>query len=479
MPPMWLRLGLEQPGPIKGCGEKDCLPEGVDPVDNYCERHGNFLPGTPGKGRAFLLNACRVVICLVFWVAAESGSALPLLMTGMVIGGFVLLLPLRHYPAARTFALVAWVIAVVAAIASRHLADPERLTVGLVLAGFAACYTLVYTTGLTMVGGPRRSTDVPDPDAAAAGVVAGLSAIAAVLGAGQIAFWIWSNVERPVLGTLALATLVIVALIVAVHSLVDAGHRPGPPIKPLVWVPPPPAAWRWTVSDRSATLAQRPDAVDRIGRVLVAFADSVIRLLRTLFWFAVRTILATVNLGHRIVIRTLRYLRSAFAKAMVIAGRAIRIGFVSLVHSITVVFLPLALLLAAAYILDVWAITSAYYASHSTPLNLGVQLLNGAGAVATLTLTWMILSGEAPRAVFSSAGRAMSIAGANLLVLIAAGGWAVGLLSLLTEGRVRPGYATVGSTVILVIVTIWSRLRRRGAGQTDLAPANPTDGPQD
>jgi hypothetical protein len=55
----------------------------------------------------------------------------------------------------------------------------------------------------------------------------------------------------------------------------------------------------------------------------------------------------------------------------------------------------------------------------------------------------------------------VSIAGVDLLVLIAAGGWAIGLLSALTDGSVRPGYATIGSTVILVIVTIWSRLRRR------------------
>ena len=75
MLPGWLRLGLEQPGQIKGCGEPDCLPEGIDPVDNYCEKHGNFLPGPPGKGRMILLNACRVVVCLVFWAAAEYGSA--------------------------------------------------------------------------------------------------------------------------------------------------------------------------------------------------------------------------------------------------------------------------------------------------------------------------------------------------------------------------------------------------------------------
>ena len=79
--------------------------------------------------------------------------------------------------------------------------------------------------------------------------------------------------------------------------------------------------------------------------------------------------------------------------------------------------------------------------------------------VALLTLTWMLLCGLPARVTLPSANRTLTIAGANGLILLAIGGWVLGLAGTLGHGVIRVGWVTVGASMMLVTAGVWSRIR--------------------
>lgn len=90
----------------------------------------------------------------------------------------------------------------------------------------------------------------------------------------------------------------------------------------------------------------------------------------------------------------------------------------------------------------------------------------GASAViggAALTLAWILLCGLPWRGYTASLVHSTGIASARGLLLLAVGGWVVGVPGLLGHGPIRVGWLTLAATPVLTAATLWSLLRRTAA----------------
>jgi hypothetical protein len=151
-----------------------------------------------------------------------------------------------------------------------------------------------------------------------------------------------------------------------------------------------------------------------------------------------------------------------WARAMtVIMASAARATVAATLLATRVVVVPVAALATAGWgALQFARNTTTYLTEGSLP---ALFALLGAGALAAVALhvTWIALCRRPVVPSVRSAGRTASISGANGLLMVAAGGWAIGLFGTFHHGPIRVGWVTLATTLLLTATSVWTYVRQR------------------
>jgi hypothetical protein len=419
-----------------------------------------------------LLNLLRAALCLAFWLAASTGQAGVLYLSGAMIGAAAVVLPLRRLHRAMWSAVIAWSVLclVVGIFSGSRPAVQGAVALAVTLA--LATLVLIHLASLAWVGGPARVAE-PTPASHPSGIIAAFLAIAAMAAPIWLVSSLWLeslSLLGAVMGIVVLVAGVLAFAAVAVAGIRYSAYRVRRDIDRLLRVPDRPAPLNWRLPQRPARTGHANDFIDQIGRAFATFLyrasqalvvtlSSSLHMMRLFLYAVVLTLCAAVNLLHELWVRFYRRLVAAVREAASIALTATRIVVRSFVHTTRVVLLPLVMMALAAMAIGVWADAALAYTVDGTAVALGRLALTAAIAVTLLMASWMALSGRRLRTVLVSGSRTLSLAGANGLILLALGGWALGMLGIAGGGPIRIGWLTVGSTLILVFAAIWSRVR--------------------
>lgn len=492
--PWWRRLGHEPPRPLPGCPEPDCdaVPHATDV---YCPVHATYLPhaalGT-GKVRVVVANVLRFVLIGAFALAVHLGTDLPVLLLALTVVLGMLVIPLRAYPTTRRVAAVAWIaVALVSVYLTRIPTgdDPQvRQWLGTVLLWSAGLVLFLYLGGVAVAYGYQpavsahrnRAAGRPPRDVRAVGRRSpgvGAGVVASALTGGVVA--------AALLGTLGLVpsawqvrppdfvrSWLVLAVLAAPFGAAFLGVLIGwmhsssgvvRPVAPLFGLPRRPARLTWGLRVRA--VRSRGSATP-IARVAVTVAESAYRMARavvgavrgmcnvlraTAYGMAVTA--AVLALGvHRWLVRTRRRL----ARVLVCAARAYAdaVGFAVTATgtAVRVILLPLAGLAVAAWTAEpVAGGLSAYLADDSWG-ELGTAMAAVGAAVIAVPGVWVLLVGGDHEANLKSAGRNLRESITHVLMLVALGGWVLGLPHVFGYGSVQLGPITYGLTAVLAVL---------------------------
>ena len=98
--PDWLSVGAENADPDE-CHEGGCVGDYSAPTDLFCQKHDRFLPLSsrlPSRRKTIAINLSRLIVLGAFDYSARFSTSVPLDVLGAVLGGLLLLLPLRALP---------------------------------------------------------------------------------------------------------------------------------------------------------------------------------------------------------------------------------------------------------------------------------------------------------------------------------------------------------------------------------------------
>lgn len=483
--PWWLRLGDEPPEPTSGCPAPDCDAADLTPVDLYCRTHERFLPGAtdrPSRSRWLLANAVRVAVCAALLLTAHLDAGLPVALVAVAIGWAVLALPVRRYRLAYRYTSAAWAVACL--FAALWWGHPNGWIAMTVLVG------LVWLAYVAVGAGHRGGAE------GGAAVSFALAAIAAFGWAGLRLVRLWRPGWDPFAEEAVLAAAIVgfgSALLTAViGAVLDRAGPVNRVTEPVLRRPrrPSPPAWRpgsgrldsWRLDSGrldsghpgSGRVARgRPvGPADRLARLVTRLLrralEAAVRIglgavasFRYFLYACAMVTVVLVNWLHRgLVLARRRLLRAVHtAKAILVDG--VRIAGRTLLRSVRVVLLCAGLIGAAAGAAFVAADHARRYLVGGSLAALGGLGLTALGGAVALTLAWMLLCGLPWRISVRSVAHSAGIASANGLLLLAAGGWVVGVPGLLGAGPIRVGWLTVTSTAVLVAATLWSQALRR------------------
>ncbi|HET8659239.1 MAG TPA: hypothetical protein VFM55_09605 [Micromonosporaceae bacterium] len=429
-----------------------------------------------------VINICRIGVCAAFLVAAYWGAAFPILLVGSAVGAAVVGLPLRHFTLTARFAVVTWLVAsllmfalVATSVGTQQVA---ALYVSLAILLLAALHLGL----LCMAGGPgqvrssattatrSRSSRIPGVVAAAGAATPAAIIAYGITSAAQAAWPMRLDGQQRILVLVMLSGVTTSLFVAAVYGLLHGGHRVNRVVGRLVRQPSPPRRLSWAFRRRSTKPRRRDGVLDVIGYAfgmfvyrivqgLVAALRTAAQFVRKMLYFTAWTIVATVNWAHRWMVRARRRLFAALVEALTVLRSAAVVGTRSSCHTGRVVLLPLAILATAALLTAAWAEQSLVYLEKGSLLALAESAAAGSLAVGLLTAVWMLLSDLPRQATSPSAGRTLTISGANGLILVAVGGWALGLPGTLGYGVIRVGWVTSVATTILIVTGVWTWLR--------------------
>src|SRR5439155_24246285 len=104
---------------------------------------------------------------------------------------------------------------------------------------------------------------------------------------------------------------------------------------------------------------------------------------------------------------------------------------------------------------------------------LAALLALGLAAAVSLAAAWIALCRDVPLpAAIRSAGRSAMVAGTNGLLMVAIGGWVIGLFGTFHHGPVRVGWVTVTDTLILATTSLVERAKQRRRGDDGGSPGD-------
>jgi len=484
-----LRIGLEKAGPVSGCPEQGCDTSALTTVDLYCETHGRFLPAArviPGKLVAAAINVARAAVCAAFVLAAQIKTSLPLFLVGVLVAAVVLLPPLRLYPIALRWALACWALATtLTLILSWTSLTAQRIAV-LTLLMVLTVITAIHLGPLSAESSGQALLEGDGARSVTARVRGYVAASAAILPVAltgwltlvllQMAWpvdtgWIRGFLLTAGIGTIAVAGLTAIVFgILFYGNTVDFSFRrplgqPREP-RPLTWSL---ARWRPTrISDRDLADRVSRDVtmlLFQIAQALVVLGRSAVHFARFLLYAAVSLLSTGVNAVLSAMLWAALWVASVLVGAAQSLRGAVRVLGITIPHTLRVVVLPVVSMAYAAALTMFWSRRTYAYLVDGTAWALVESLLAAAGAVLLLTATWTALSGLPVRATVRSATRTLAIFGANALVLLAVGGWAVGLAGTIGGGQIRVGPVTITASVILLAAWLWSRRRSAPGGE--------------
>jgi hypothetical protein len=270
---------------------------------------------------------------------------------------------------------------------------------------------------------------------------------------------------------MAVAVFALGLLSAVVAGFIDGAPRISRDIPGFrAWRGPKPVSWRV----RRTTIRRRRihTVVDRMGEVLrhalirladalrilsVASARTVANLFLTAIRLFVNGLIQCVNFIFRLIILVLRGIVAGIASTWWFCSNAARLVILYLLYAMVAAGLPVAaLLLAAALVSESAGETRRYLISGSLValLHFGVLAILG---ITALTTAWITLASQGLRLSLRSAGRSASITGPYALLLVAAGGWIVGLPGTFGHGRIHVGWVTLVSTSALAVAFVWSQ----------------------
>jgi hypothetical protein len=379
----------------------------------------------------------------------------------------VVALPLRFYPGLWLNVTVGWCVATVVCVV--FAAGTSRGSFALVIttvavATLAAWLIRLATAAFRYVTDAERELTLGGVSAvvaiclAAAIVLAGSVTIAGYLTAALLSPS--AEVRHAVLTTgwwIAGAAGVVTAAVAALQAMGFVLDRDARPVK----VP------------RSPRRLTRPAAPHR--RPVSGPRDPFSQLARTLSWFAVQfahaVTVGLTMLGNALLmlwqvlrvfaVSALNWLIGWFVCVALILTDAVRI-FVHAVRIATrIVLIPVAGLVVGAWCTTSFADDALRYLTTGHPTEIILLLAFGIGGAGSLTAVWIALC-ELPLAESgSSALRSATVSAAWLLLVIAGGGWTVGLFGSFGHGPIRVGWVTATATAILLFVGAVAVFRSR------------------
>lgn len=457
----------------QGCGEDDCDVASIEDIDVYCRSHDRFLPlagADLGRLRPALAFAWRAAICAAFLITASTGSAYPVFLAVVALGGAVVTLPLRRFGALAAYAVAGWAVACGGALLLHVWGSGQARLMWT---------ALLFATALAWLAQFTQATSHREEPGPTAWLVASSFAVAPAALAIWLGSWLpgarefialgaWLSTALLTIGAGAAVLALLIAACGAIARTADQTlpYTAGPfarPTRPRM-VPAPRRARR----RRLEGARQLPD---RIGRAVLAFAETTAfaahatavmignTLLRAWYW---------AKVGFFWLVNWIWCWAHALAN---IVARAARAGVIAAREATRMILVPVAALAAAAWGAFEFAQYTTTYLMDGSMLALVAVLGVGAVTVVALHTTWIALCGRRMRLAARSAGHALSVSGANGLLLIAVGGWTIGLFGTFHHGPIRVGWVTLAATLVLATTSVWTYLRHRG--QQPILPVRP------
>jgi hypothetical protein len=473
----------EKPRQTKTCSQDDCVRERIVVTDLYCDTHDRFLPFVrdwSNTSRVMAIVTGAAVIYASFTLAAQLNSWLPLFAVYALIGLATVGLPLRLFPLTVRVAILIWLLACAVTL-TYHLTGANAHTILITAIILAAMCGLGLHIGMHSVqvalDEKAVNNEAHRPRAVLA-LVTGAFTISAALSVAGLSLVLVPrslSVDAAQLTTGALIAAVTAFavgwLVAAVAGFIHGAPRISMDTAAI-------RSWRgwepvnWRAARTALRQRQIRSIVDRMGDVLrravirladalrissVASARTAANFLMAAVRILVNILIRGVNFILKLIIIVFRAILAGLASAWWFSSSAVRLTILYLLYAIAVAGLPTATLFIAAACTSVAAgqtLRYLIYGSLVALLQFGSLAVLGIAALAT---AWITLASQRLNSSLRSARRSASITAPYWLLLVATGGWIVGLPGTLGHGRIHVGWVTLISTGALAIAFVWSQ----------------------
>jgi len=490
----------EQPRRVKGCPQDDCDSGLILATDLYCTSHDRFLPFVrdwTNAGRVTAVVAGAALIYGFFELAGELGSWVPVFIVYAMIALGTVSLPLRLFPSTIRMTILTW-FAACAGTLIYHLTRSHFHAIMITALIIAAACALGLHSGIQSVQGALAEKGVNNRDDRPKPVLAFVTAAFVIsAAAGIAALGLLLAPEALLLGESRLMPFAVITAVAATAAgllgAVVAGLIDGAPRVSLetpgfrTWRGPEPVSWR----ARPTAIRRRRihTIVDRMGEVfrkaLIRLADALrilsvvsaratVNLLLTAARMSANGLIRCVNFVFKLIVILLRGIVAGLSSTWWFCSNAVELTILDLLYAIVAAGLPVAALFVAAGLTTVSAGDTRLYlisGSLGALLHLGFQATLG---IAALTLAWITLASQGVMDSLRSARRSAMIIVPYSLILVAAGGWIVGIPGTLGHGPIHVGWVTLVSTSALVISLVWSQFIKKAQDESEADTGIPT-----
>lgn len=469
--PLLLRLGQERPEPITGCPAASCDPTELTPIDVYCTDHGRLIPfatETPSRTRLLIVNLIRAVACGSFLLAALLDSLLPLYLVYLAAGAAIAAVQLHRYQMSRRLVVAAAVVVGVGTLVTAYAGATVDAVLRTVL--FIAVLVAWAFYGSEFAWFRGHCEPGGRIERAAGAVGAGLAvASAALLALAVVNLPARLLVEVPVWTSTVLALAAVGAvtgavLLAAIVGAIDGQAHVDSRVDPLLSRPRPLRLVTWSVpatrrSGRASLEKTLAEFGSRSMAIVVAAAGAVTNVVLRAARLAAIAGVNLVNWLHRRAVMAFRRTRAALVSTGLVLVAATRLGFISIAAATRNIMVPAACLTAGCWLVLIAAEENRHYLVTGSLAGLAVLAVSLALAAAVFAAVAVSLAGLRLSKAARAVGHSASVAAPHGLVLLAIGGWVVGLPGTLGHGPVSVGWVTITATILLVGAVLFSRLR--------------------
>jgi hypothetical protein len=444
---------------------------------------------------AVVIAAAAVYASFAF--AAELSSWLPLFVVYAVTGLAVVSLPLRLFPFTVGMTVAVWFVAVIATLIYHYTKSGVHATMIIALVIIAAC-ALGLHSGSKAVQVAMDEAAVKNDDRRPRSVLAFVAAAFTVAAAGGAAAaglfliphslvpgksWLMPAVA------ITLAALAFGLLIAIVAGLFDGAPRvsldtpcigawAGIPL--VTWSAQPTRIRRrrvHTVIDRMGEVLRRAiiRAADALHVASKASARTIVNILLTAVRLFVNWLIRCINFVVKIVVVICRALVAGVRSALWFCRHAAELVIFYLTYAIIAAGMPVTALFIGAGFAAVSAENTLRYLISGSLIGLLLFGLFASLGILLLTVAWITLVSQRLSLSLRSAQRSASIAAPYGLLLVAVGGWIVGLPGTFGHGRIHVGWVTLVSTGILAAVFVWSQFINKAQDETEPDSTVPAD----
>ena len=483
----------EEPQQAEGCSQEGCATDRTLLTDLYCGSHDRFLPlvrNWTNIGRVTVVVIAAAAVYGCFALAAQLSSWLPLFVVYAVTGLAAVSLPLRLFPLTVRITVAIWFVAIIATLTYHYTKPGVHATMVIALVIVAAC-ALGLHSGSNAIQDAMDETVIKNDDRRPKTVLAFVAAaftFAAAGGAVEVSLLlIPQSLVRgrswlmPV-AAITLATALALGLLIAiVAGLFDGAPRVSldtPRIdawgglRLVTWSAQPTRIRRrrvHTVVDRMGEVLRRTliRAADALHIASKASARTVINIFLTAVRIFVNGLIQCINFVVKVVVIIVRAIAAGVKSALWFCKHASRLVILYLIYAIVAVGLPVTALFMGAGFTAVAAEDTLRYLISGSLVGLLLFGLFASMGILLLTTAWITLASQRLGLSFRSAHHSASIAAPYGLLLVAAGGWIVGLPGTLGHGQIHVGWVTLVSTGILAAVFIWSQFINKAQDEVE------------